>query len=536
MHTSKFILRDLFWESTINCNARCEFCGSRCGESFQKDLDSIYIKNTFHEIADAYDASAIMINVTGGEPLLRADLFDVMSYASLLGFHWGMVTNGSLITEEIVQKMKSAHMETIAISIDAISTAHEQIRKLPSGSFQDIIRGIQILHDAACLDCIEITTVVTRKNVDSLESMYEFFKTLPIDSWRIAFVDPIGRGKDVKELLLRNEDYKRVFAFLDQHQFSSQPILTISCCHYFGPVDSLYRSGGFVCDTGKSVGSILANGDIYVCPNVPRIPSLIQGNITKNSFVDVWENQYEWFRDENNKRSNQCLNCSEWDRCKGDSTHTWDFEHEKVNFCWMEKGEGICKDYALPEDIKAFYKAKWEKLRGIKISYGSSSNRVVYITPDAMREVSVYFHLGANHPTNQYELMAGLYGHRDERKMYVEGIIPVHLPFRSHNQAEFNEEIYRETLKEVEIINECRQDCSSFSPFKSDFLLLGYIHSHPDDHALSLSNQDIDLHGMLRKDLGDVLTGLANPIREEIKFYQDSIYTPVDVVVMNDED
>lgn len=111
---SKYPLRALFWEATLRCNAQCEFCGSRCGENNQRELKKAEITNDeicacFKEVAERYNPEEIMIDVTGGEPFLRADIFDVMSYASALGFSWGMATNGSLITEEIDEAVQYAH-------------------------------------------------------------------------------------------------------------------------------------------------------------------------------------------------------------------------------------------------------------------------------------------------------------------------------------------------------------------------------------------------------------------------------------------
>ena len=82
-------LRTLFWEATLNCNAGCPFCGSRCGESRSPDLDGDAVIRAFERIAAAYDPSEIMVNVTGGEPLLRKDLFPVMERIHGLGFPWG---------------------------------------------------------------------------------------------------------------------------------------------------------------------------------------------------------------------------------------------------------------------------------------------------------------------------------------------------------------------------------------------------------------------------------------------------------------
>ena len=103
----KPILKDLFLEVTLRCNARCEHCGSSCGDKIVSDeISAEDLKRTLFEIAQHYDAHDVLLNVTGGEPLIRKDLFEIMDYANKLGFRWGMTSNGMLITDEILEKRK----------------------------------------------------------------------------------------------------------------------------------------------------------------------------------------------------------------------------------------------------------------------------------------------------------------------------------------------------------------------------------------------------------------------------------------------
>ena len=335
-------LRTLFWEATLRCNAGCPFCGSSCengSPSKPNEVNGDVIVKTFESIAHAYDARSIMVNVTGGEPLLRDDLFVVMDKVHRLGYPWGMVTNGSLITNETIQSMKRTGMRTISVSVDDLFEAHESLRKLP-GAFSRIVDAVRALAQENFLDSIQVTTVVSRQNIDSLEAMLGFFGQFPVDSWRLALVDPIGRGADQTDLLLRKEDLKEFFAFLDRHKFNSKPVLTTSCSHYLGRWDSLYRSHSFCCEAGKGIASILADGSIFVCPNVPRRKELVQGNVKTDDFVWVWKNGFRFFRDEDGRRTGPCARCPDWELCRGDSLHTWDFNSKQPKFCYRQFDRG----------------------------------------------------------------------------------------------------------------------------------------------------------------------------------------------------
>ena len=325
-------LYNLFWETTLRCNAKCKHCGSRAGEecNFKDELSTSEIKNAFQSIANKYNANEILINVTGGEPLLRRDLFDVMTYANKLGFQWGMTTNGMLINEDVLDKMKVSGMDTISISIDGLKDTHNEFRAVPN-SFERIIENIK---KANCLQWLQVTTVINKSNIDELEELYKIIKDLDINSWRILSIEPIGRANDNEDLLLDKNDYERLFRFIRDKKRSSKFDVKYGCNHFLGmQFEKEVRDHMFFCVAGFTTGSILYNGDIYVCPSVERRKELVQGNIRKDDFVDVWENRFKWFRDENKFKCKECENCKDWKYCLGDSLHTWDFDNNKPKIC-----------------------------------------------------------------------------------------------------------------------------------------------------------------------------------------------------------
>jgi radical SAM protein with 4Fe4S-binding SPASM domain len=334
----KPILKDLFLEVTSRCNALCEHCGSRCGEDFKEDeISAECLKKTLKEIAEAYNPKDILLNVTGGEPLMRNDLFEILQYAVDLGFRWGMTSNGMLINEDILRKMDETNMETISISLDGMKETHESFRKVP-GSFDRIIENIKKLQQVPSIKIVQVTTVVNKKNIHELDDIYKLMQDLDVISWRVLNVDPIGRAKDNSDILLDAADYRYLFNYIkEKREEGLIENVEYGCSHYLGlNLEKELRDTYFICTTGLYVASILSNGDIFVCPDVERRPELIQGNIKTDSFVDVWENKFEIFRNENRTKCSKCGACENWDYCCGDSFHTWDFDNNKPNFCIKE--------------------------------------------------------------------------------------------------------------------------------------------------------------------------------------------------------
>lgn len=327
-------LKDLFLEVTLRCNAKCEHCGSNCGYEQSKDeINAENLKLALKNIADNYKAEDIIINVTGGEPLMRQDLFDIMDYANKLGFHWGMTSNGMLINDEILKKMNDTNMETISISIDGLKDTHDSFRKVP-GSFDRIISNIKKLQNVPSIKIVQVTTVANKKNLHELEGIYELMKKTGIISWRVLNVDPIGRAKNNSDILLDNDEYKYLYSFIKRKRNENIMNVEFGCSHFLGiELEKELRDTYYTCLTGITIASILSNGDISVCPNVSRRPEFIQGNIKKDSFVDIWENEFKLFRQNERTICKECKNCKNWKYCLGDSFHTWNFDENKPNFC-----------------------------------------------------------------------------------------------------------------------------------------------------------------------------------------------------------
>jgi radical SAM protein with 4Fe4S-binding SPASM domain len=335
----KHELKYLFWECTLNCNFKCKHCGSCAGSNrIAETLLAEDAKKVFFDVANKYDSSKITIAVTGGEPLMRQDLFEVMTYASSLGFRWGMVTNGSLVSEQIAEKMKNSGMKTIDVSIDGLESVHDEFRNY-RGSYQKAIDVVKILSSKNFLKPLRITTTVHRKNINQLEEMYDTFSKTGAHNWRLLNVDPIGRGIDNNEILLNKIEVTKLLDFIKKKRTEKSKLgVSFGCAHFLGDeYEDEIRSSFFYCATGNNIGSILHNGDIFVCPNVPRVKELIQGNVKKDSFTEVWENKFDFFKNKKRMSCEMCQKCDSWEECLGGSLHSWNFEKKKPKICYMDK-------------------------------------------------------------------------------------------------------------------------------------------------------------------------------------------------------
>ena len=327
----------LFWEATLGCNLTCRHCGSRCspGRAADNDLPGAEAKRIFREIADDFDASAITIAVTGGEPLTRPDVFDVMTEAKRLGFFWGMVTNAVLITEKTINRMCRAGMDSVSVSIDGDAEAHAMLRG-PRKAYERAMGGLRLLIDLAdFLECVQVTTVVHAGNVDILSKMYDRFLRMGVGEWRLLLIDPIGRMKDPenRELLLGGEQIGRMLDFVAAKRESGPMPVTFEESGFLGlRYERKVRDYYFHCPAGINIGSILHDGAIGACPSLER--NMVEGDARTERFSDVWNSRFERYRDrESTRRKASCSRCKWWKYCEGGSLHLWDWDREQTRMC-----------------------------------------------------------------------------------------------------------------------------------------------------------------------------------------------------------
>ncbi len=326
-------LRYLFWETTRACNLRCRHCGSDCSVAKPDELATDEIKAVFQSIASDFDAGSIMVAVTGGEPLLRKDLLDVMGYASSLGFKWGMVTNGMLVDAEVVEKCRQAGMSTVTVSVDGLKEAHEYIRK--GGSFERTIEALKLFKRSGYFSVVQATTCVSQYNIGDLPGLYELFSGLGIDEWRMLTVNPIGRAKEDPKFMLRPLQLRSLLNFIAERRREKGLRTTFEEEGFLGvEFEGKVRDALFYCPAGINIASILSNGDIGACPNLPE--EFVQGNVRKDRFKDVWENGYHNMRYLEWKRRGPCIRCAWWEFCRGNSMHLWDFSAGMPSMCHLQ--------------------------------------------------------------------------------------------------------------------------------------------------------------------------------------------------------
>ena len=321
-------LQWLFFELTDRCNLHCGHCGSRCGsEGVFLSYDDVV--DTIKSLPDTHT----MICLTGGEPLLHPCFFDIARAVRDCGFHWGMTTNGTLIDKSKAKALRDVHMGTVSVSIDGMEASHDRLRKVP-GAWKRAVYGIRCLQDQGFDP--QVTTVVHTGNIDELETVYSFLADMGISSWRPINVEPIGRACESGHMMLSPGQFRQLIGFIQEKRYDSSCLMdvTFGCSHYLGVENErMVRNNYFMCGAGLLVASVRSNGDICACLDVENTPSLVQGNIHRDRFTDVWNSGFQAFRTDRTGKCRTCSLCEDRWICGGDSAHTWDWKNQEPLLC-----------------------------------------------------------------------------------------------------------------------------------------------------------------------------------------------------------
>jgi len=315
-------LRYLLWEATIRCNLECIHCYRECGPfaPMQEELKESQIKQVLLDISKQYNPSNIFFGITGGEPFLRRDIIDIGAYANSLGYQWGIVTNGLFFNQTTIDELKKYNISSLAISLDGLELENNSIRGKNS-NFQKVIESIKLLIENGLKDIITIKFCANRLNIGSIEKFIAFIKDLGVKKLNISPIFYYGKGKN-QELSLTPQELLFLLEFVKNYRNKKSSLDVAIDDGYFGAeYEMKIRDGLFFSIAGVTMATILYNGDIAGSTHTYN-GKLIEGNIKKDNFLEIWEKGFRFYRDKKEEFFyKSCKDCQDWVLCEGDSIY-----------------------------------------------------------------------------------------------------------------------------------------------------------------------------------------------------------------------
>lgn len=324
----EFIPKWIAWEVTRRCNLNCIHCRSS-SELIVKGHPEPTLQECFTIIDSIASYAKPVVVLSGGEPLLRDDIFEIAKYGSCKGLRMCLATNGSLVTEELCKQIKDSQIKIVSMSLDGASKdVHDDFRK-QKGAFEGVLQSAELFKKHG-IEFI-INSSFTKRNQADIPAVYQLAKRLGATAWYLFMIVPTGRAEDVLDELISTEDYDRILKWHYEMEKNEKDLLVRPTCapHYYrltlqeAQAEGIkyerrnlkFSTGGSKgCLAGQLICLINVDGDVLPCSYFP----LKAGNIKTQSFKDIWENS-ELFADLRNFKAykGKCGKCEYLKICGG---------------------------------------------------------------------------------------------------------------------------------------------------------------------------------------------------------------------------
>jgi heme b synthase len=289
-------LRLLAWETTRRCNLACLHCRAAAGSGpYPGELTTAEGFKLLDELASM---GQVVVILTGGEPLLRSDIFDLAAYGTSLGHRMVMAVNGTLLTPARASRLKEAGIQRVSISIDgATAASHDRLRAV-DGAYAGALAGIEACREAGLP--FQINTTVTRANRVELPAIYELALKLNAAAHHVFVLVPTGRGELIREELVSPEEYEQTLRWLLERQREGKLFIKPTCAPQFyrlwrqdahargekiSPASHGMEAMTKGCLGGQGFAFVSYKGEVQPCGYL-ELPA---GNIRETPFPEIWE-------------------------------------------------------------------------------------------------------------------------------------------------------------------------------------------------------------------------------------------------------
>jgi heme b synthase len=293
--------RLVFWELTTGCNLKCIHCRASASAAISPD-DLNYAESC--RIIDQLAAYAPLILVlSGGEPLMRPDVFELAKRAGSNNIRVALATNGTMVDGAMAERIKDAGIQRVAISLDgANSRTHDEFRG-EAGAFDAAIQGLKHLKEIGI--STQINTTVSRHNAGELPEILDLALSLGTAAFHLFLLVPVGCGLTIaEEQSIKGEESERILNWFYDRSLDSNIELKATCApHYYRIVRQrraeARRAGEQLaelpshgmnamtrgCLAGSGVCFISHRGEVYPCGYLP----VAAGDLRRQEFKSVWE-------------------------------------------------------------------------------------------------------------------------------------------------------------------------------------------------------------------------------------------------------
>ncbi len=280
--------RLIAFEITRCCRYHCPHCrAAALSGPADGELTTEQAKKTIDSLAKY---SKCVLIFTGGEPMEREDIYQLVRHSRNVGLRAVMATCGYLINEESISRLKKAGIMALSFSLDGASAeTHDGFRK-SKGAFDATIRAAKIAKKAGVR--FQINTTISKLNADEIVGICELAKRLGAYCFNPFILVPAGRGKNMADEILDPVEYERILNELIDLKLTSGVEIRVTCGPQFARLCRQKRIASLSgstsgCMGGRGFGFISYRGDVQICGFL----DVSAGNLLENNFdfAKIWE-------------------------------------------------------------------------------------------------------------------------------------------------------------------------------------------------------------------------------------------------------
>lgn len=291
----------VWFEITRACNLPCKHCYIEAGKPRKDELTT---QEIFSILEQLIKKGVFALVLVGGEPMMHPDFSKILSYAHELGFIISIATNGTYISQEIIDQIPR---EECVVSVSLDGTSFQQELRVKS-TFEDIRERLLLLKKNAIPTAL--MTTLTNRNVHELESLFEFAQEHDFYFGTTPF-SPLGRGGCFPQYLPNEQVVERAAQlYLKDALYEEQKLSNAGLCVLRFLIESYNLSKAMKREfCGISLAYILSDGSVYPCSVCASTEKYQAGNLRETSFAELWENSFGDIRSVSFSDFKGCTTC-----------------------------------------------------------------------------------------------------------------------------------------------------------------------------------------------------------------------------------